>query len=248
MKTLYKILFLAATVMLLAAQAQAVLFWARPYDPNLGRWIQCDPIGEQGGINLYRFVGNNPVNWVDPLGLAQGYGNGVYGASGTSEGPSSYYTGSASGPYGEFYQQNYEAGTIYLLTGNYGPGMDNLARINGPPHWSSDGNWDPFNDGIQTDDGIFALLFPFLGENPALRTTCARFEANNLNEQIALQQAKAGMGKRIMQGKINDAKFPEGEWAKIQHDIELGDGTTITIHYWRNLPTGEQFGFKFKDE
>ncbi len=28
-----------------------------------------DPLGEAGGINLYGFSGNNPVNWVDPWGL-----------------------------------------------------------------------------------------------------------------------------------------------------------------------------------
>ena len=50
-------------------QAQATLFWARPYDPHLQRWIQRDPIGEQGGQNLYGFVQNDPVNELDPLGL-----------------------------------------------------------------------------------------------------------------------------------------------------------------------------------
>lgn len=33
------------------------------------KWLNQDPIGERGGINLYGFVGNNPVNYVDPLGL-----------------------------------------------------------------------------------------------------------------------------------------------------------------------------------
>ena len=40
------------------------------YDPNLGRWLNRDPLGEAGGINLHQFVGNNPVNRIDPDGLA----------------------------------------------------------------------------------------------------------------------------------------------------------------------------------
>ena len=41
----------------------------RYYEPNLQRWLSRDPIGEDGGINLYGFVLNNPVNGYDPLGL-----------------------------------------------------------------------------------------------------------------------------------------------------------------------------------
>jgi RHS repeat-associated protein len=41
----------------------------RFYAPSIGRWLTRDPLGERGGINQYRFVGNNPVNWVDPMGL-----------------------------------------------------------------------------------------------------------------------------------------------------------------------------------
>jgi RHS repeat-associated protein len=41
----------------------------RNYLPAIGRWTTRDPLGEAGGLNLYAFVGNNPVNWVDPWGL-----------------------------------------------------------------------------------------------------------------------------------------------------------------------------------
>ena len=36
--------------------------------PELGRWLNRDPIEEEGGFNLYGFVQNNPVDGIDPLG------------------------------------------------------------------------------------------------------------------------------------------------------------------------------------
>lgn len=49
---------------------QLYYYGYRWYAPSLQRWMNRDPIGENGGINLYGFVDNNPIDSVDFLGLS----------------------------------------------------------------------------------------------------------------------------------------------------------------------------------
>ena len=47
-----------------------LLYERRCYSPTLGRWMTRDPIGERGGLNLYAFCENDPVDNYDYLGLS----------------------------------------------------------------------------------------------------------------------------------------------------------------------------------
>jgi uncharacterized protein RhaS with RHS repeats len=63
MSILRSALLAVASLFVLAHTAQA------HYDSNIGRWISRDPIEEDGGLNLYGFVGNGGPSRIDVLGL-----------------------------------------------------------------------------------------------------------------------------------------------------------------------------------
>ncbi len=57
------------TGQLMIPEANLYYFKARMYDPANGRFPQTDPVGYQSDINLYAYVGNDPINEWDPSGM-----------------------------------------------------------------------------------------------------------------------------------------------------------------------------------
>jgi RHS repeat-associated protein len=45
--------------------------YIRDYDPTLGRYLRPDPLGLDAGVNVFTYVADNPVRYIDPLGLQQ---------------------------------------------------------------------------------------------------------------------------------------------------------------------------------
>ena len=59
----------------------------RAYDPSLGRWLSEDPIGLDGGPNLYAYVEGGPTEFRDPLGLVVAETGAAAGAAATGVAP-----------------------------------------------------------------------------------------------------------------------------------------------------------------
>lgn len=57
------------------AETGLLYYGFRYYNPTTGRWLNRDPLGETGGLNVYGMVDNDPIGSVDPVGLEAMSGN-----------------------------------------------------------------------------------------------------------------------------------------------------------------------------
>jgi len=179
-------------------------FGYRFYDPATQRLLNRDPVGEEGGVNLYGYVGNNPVNLIDPLGLWGiqfgnfniGFGNPsyVFDSEVWDQTSDSVHTGlDAIGAFEPTPFADGLNGILYGLEGDWG------------------------NSGISA-----AGIVPYLGDTAKLGRQGARVCKIAKGNSSVWKKLKTAKGKTKTNGlKGKDKRFYE--WDHTHGDIEVYD-------------------------
>jgi hypothetical protein len=65
-------------------------------------------------------------------------------------------------------------------------------------------------------------------------------------EQLALEEAQAGVGKEVTEQTLADPHYPLEKWAPMSYEKVLDSGKRIKILFWQNRSTGAREGFRFQ--
>ena len=227
---------------------------ARYYDPTTAQFLIVDPLLDATG-NPYGYTSGNPLQYADPLGLDE-----WWEALIDSRGESLVNNA----------LQSFGAGFVDGLTGAINfvlqPVTDGTLQIPaiGDPNCHDSIYVGSYNSGLITSIvGTTVLGAKVFSRAPARATPAAPSTAEsgailrgsipdqvaaNLPEQMALNSARAGNGEIIIRS-LGDAprlvaNYGPGEWVKMQNVVRGIDGN-VTVHWFRNLTTGQNVEFKF---
>jgi RHS repeat-associated protein len=211
----------------LDAETGLYYYRARYYAPNVGRFLQIDPIGYGVNMNLYAYVGSDPNNFLDPTGLTEI----------AIDGP---LVGYSRGWNGDPVAQKYEAYRFGAQVGIHGSFAPNA----GPPHL--DGTPIPGNctycqfvkqdwSGSKTEFGASFLFFSFkLYEGQ--ETIINRFRADGTYETDVIKEQGWFKFEWFMEGERDKGKFKPGigfnvapytlEWGETFNEPPTAAGVT----------------------
>jgi RHS repeat-associated protein len=226
----------------------------RYYDPIVGRFISEDTIGFNGGdANLYRYVGNSPINFTDPSGTEFPF------VSIDDDGlrSSRYPWGGSRSSDPEIGNQRFGGfrggGLGHSGRGSNGRSIPGRGRtpnhsdrgLEGLRRSGSGGN----SGGSPGGASLPPKMCPISGRPAGLggvlplgRGSTGRTDPKNLNEQLAIKQAisNPNAGKPLPL-KMSDPRWPASEgWIKKAQNIN-----GVEVHYIQNTRTGQIDDFKF---
>ena len=221
-----------------------VRFGARDYDPTIGRWTSKDPIGFGGGLNMYAYCDNDPINNVDPDG------NVVSGHIGEQSRAMSVVSGWLAETAGREWNEGRYAVAVLDGAASFATFVSALASF---PGMEFAGGPASVLTGTETVAvrGVLAVEEVAVAEAlPAARfgAPLAKQLASEaqLAEMAAGQgQAIAGAGTRKLLRDANRLAQTYGgmpwEWAKMSSTgFRAADGTAFQTHWYMNVVSGQQ--------